>query len=173
MNIDNIDFEKYSNESIDFILSQASKQLDETLKAYRETTGRGFGGLGIYVVMLSYTSYKSFEIGLKVQSISYFILLTGAFLCISILWKSLTPAEINLPGALPQALMQDHFQLIEGESQIREYKEQTIIGYNDAILKNNDIISKRACNFKNSAICLFIAIFFSLLCNVIISAICL
>lgn len=111
MQTEKTDWSKYSNESIDFILSQSEKTMNETFLSYRENTNKSYAALAIFISLLSYciTSIiaKSNE-----KSIIYLLLISvGILFSIGIIFINLNPKRMAFIGSCKSLLCQDYYEI--------------------------------------------------------------
>jgi hypothetical protein len=153
-----IENEKYTDESIAFVLEQAEKLLKETFKTFRELTNKSYITFAFYISFLSYCfnkiiDEKPFSL---TYSVPFFIMILGLIFCIIILWKNLFPSNMSFPGSKPNVMIHPYFETFKDQSQLREYQNTKISDYNNGIKSNNeqaDIIISR---FKNSVLLLLL-----------------
>ena len=157
-----VNWSNYSDKAVDFILSQATKLLEESIKAYRETTNKCYAALTFYTGIIAYCLSKVLSTNIDVTTIPYFICLIGNSICIFILYETLKPTEINLPGSQPVSLLIEYFEKFSQEEQDREYKEQVIVGYNNALIENEEIVKTRSDKFIKSIKVLLTTFFLSI-----------
>jgi hypothetical protein len=135
---------KYSDESIDFILSQSEKTMNETIVAYRENTNKSYAALAFFGGILSYSISQIIKMDNQ-DSFSYFLLLSiEMFFCIGIIFVNLKPKKMGFIGSYKSLLCQDYYENeVSKNEQIKEYKIQTIDTYDEAIKDNLKQIVKQ------------------------------
>lgn len=161
MKKENINWEKYSNPSIDLIFTQATKLLEESVKSYRETTNKCYAAFAVYSSIIAFCLNKLISTKLDFANIPYAITLFGCSICVAILYETLKPAQISLVGSQPKNLLIEYFENFDLEDQEREYKEQIIVGYNNALIENEAIVKLRSKHFIDSLTILLITLFLS------------
>ena len=152
------DWSKYSNESIDFILAQSEKSMNETFVSYRENTNKSYAALAIYSSLLSYCIAKIVT-DENVKSYVYlFVLSLGMLSCIIIIFSNLNPKKMSFIGSCKSLLCQDYYENdVNKEEQFKEYKIQTIETYDEAIKDNyKEVVSQ--IEYFNISVCVFIAV---------------
>jgi hypothetical protein len=147
----NTDWSKYSNESIDFILSQSEKTMNETFVSYRENTNKSYSALAIFSGILSYCVSQMIEKSNE-NSLLYLILLSvGMAFCIGIIFMNLKPKKMAFIGSCQSLMCQEYYENdVKKDDQIKEYKIQTIETYDEAIKDNLVQIVKQVEAFKLS-----------------------
>jgi len=151
MQKENTNWSKYSDDSIDFILSQSEKLMQEIFVSYRENTNKSYGALAIYVATLSYSINKIIELKIVTQSLFYIGLTIGTSLSIILLFINLYPQKMNFIGSYKSLLCQDYYENnVNKNEQIREYKIQQIesLDYSVKINMSNTITQIKL--FKSS-----------------------
>lgn len=137
MQTENTDWTKYSVDSIDFILSQSEKTMNETFVSYRENTNKSYAALAIYSGILSYCASSAIEKFDSKVLIFFLILSIGMLLCIGIIFINLKPKKMAFIGSCKSLLCQDYYENnVNKEDQIKEYKIQTIETYDESIKDN-------------------------------------
>ncbi len=150
-NLPNTNWDKYSDESIDFALSEAKELLNESIIAFREMANKSYGALAVYSAFISYglTELSSSHF----SNIPYYALIFGSLICIYVFRKNVLPQRLNKAGTLPQNLINEYYEkeVPEGK-QLRYYKIGKIRSLNSDIIENNALNKKRTDNFGFSAI---------------------
>lgn len=146
MKAEDINWYKYDEKEIDFILNNSSKILEETVKSFREITNKCYVALGFYVSIISYCVNKVFT---NDTSFFYLIPILGCAICLYYLWSTLLPSKLTFPGVLPQNLINDEFEGI-GEHKMYSYKANMIVDYNNGAIQNINAVKKRIAMFKKS-----------------------
>jgi hypothetical protein len=171
MKADEIDVNKYTDESLEFILDQSEKLLKETFTSYRETINKSYIALGFYISIISFAINKVVNDNLSfIKLIPYLIIIAGIFNCIYIIWNNLFASEMKFIGSDPKCLINKFFeQFSEKKEQLRQYQLSKIADYNDGIEINKSQIDIRNDNFKWSVeallISMVISFIFFLLCR--------
>jgi hypothetical protein len=151
MNTPEINWSKYSDASIDFILSQSEKTMNETFLSYRENANKSYAALAIYSGILSYCVTKIID-GESQQSFMYFLLLSiGMGLSIFFIFGNLKPKRMTFVGSCKSLLCQEHFEdHVSKDEQSLEYKKLMIDTYDEGIQENIIQINRQIDCFKNS-----------------------
>ncbi len=159
MKIKKTDWSKYSDGSIDFILSQSEKTMNETFVSYRENTNKSYAALAIFSGILSYCIANIID-KTHENSFTYFLLLSiGMVFCIGIIFVNLKPKKMTFLGSCKSLLCQDYYENhVTQEEQLKEYKIQTIETYDEAIKDNLTQIISQVESFKIS-VYVFLATF--------------
>ncbi len=164
MQTENTDWSKYSDDAIDFVLSQSEKLMQEIFVSYRENTNKCYGALAIYAATLSYSVTKLIESSINNQSLYYIVLSIGTVFSIILLFINLYPQKMNFIGSYKSLLCQDYYEnSVEKKEQIREYKIQQIESLDSSVKKNISYTIIQIKLFKSSvALFVFtlIAVFF-------------
>ena len=137
MELRNTDWSKYSDSSIDFILSQSEKTMNETFVSYRENTNKSYAALAIFSGLLSYSVANIID-KTHENSFMYFLLMAiGMTICIGIIFVNLKPKKMTFLGSCKSLLCQDYYEKeVSKDEQLKEYKIQTIDTYDEAIKDN-------------------------------------
>lgn len=151
MQIEKTDWSKYSDESIDFILSQSEKTMNETIVSYRENTNKSYAALAIFSGLLSYCVANIVN---KDDGLLYFLLFgVGLLICIVIVFVNLTPKNMWFIGSSKSLLCQDYYENeVSKENQLNAYKIQTIETYDESIKDNMKQITRQVNAFKKSVL---------------------
>lgn len=145
-----VNWEKYSKESIDFILNQSEKTILETFVSYREVTNKSYSALAIYSSILSYCILQIIE-GQNTSTIYFSLLSLGLISSIAVIFVNLKPKLMTFVGSSKSLLCQKYFENeIELNKQIDEYKILTIETYDEGIKMNLEVITAQIMSFKNS-----------------------
>jgi sensor histidine kinase YesM len=151
------DWSKYSNEAIDFILSQSEKTMKETFVSYRENTNKSYAALAIFSGLLSYCITHIIDKGQEKIFVYFLFLSIGMVFCIGIIFLNLKPNKMTFIGSRKSLLCQEYYEKdITQDQQIKEYKIQTIETYDEAIEENQQQIVCQVKAFKIS-VYLFLA----------------
>lgn len=141
-----IDYQKYTSESLQLIYDEGQKQLDEITKSFREVNSKSYIVIGI---LFSFLGVLITEMITKHQIISLHGLL---FFCLAfptvLIFQNLLPVEYTFPGAIPSAMKQDYFE-ISKDFQYEKYLAQRIRDCEIAILHNSNLLTKRAKRLKS------------------------
>ena len=145
------DWSKYSDGSIDFILSQSEKTMNETFVSYRENTNKSYAALAVFSGLLSYCIANIVENNNQ-DSFTYFLLLAiGMTGSIVIIFVNLKPKKMAFLGSCKSLLCQDYYENeVSKDEQLKEYKIQTIETYDEAIKDNLQQIVSQVEAFKIS-----------------------
>jgi hypothetical protein len=131
------DWSKYSDEAIDFILSQSEKTMNESFASYRENTNKSYAALAIFSSLLSYCIANIVGKTNENSFVYYLLLSIGMAFCIGIIFANLKPKKMAFLGSCKSLLCQDYYENhVKKEEQLKEYKIQTIETYDDAIKVN-------------------------------------
>jgi len=164
MDYKSVSWDKYTDESLDFILDQSEKLLEETFKSFREVINKSYIALAIYVSIISYCYNEIIAYHTSIiKTIPYCVLICGTGYCIYLIWDNLFPTKMSFLGSQPRVLIDRYFEQFSDNDQIRVYKASKIADYDEGISTNKIQIDKRNDNFKWSAKTLFMSIFISLL----------
>ena len=157
--LEKTNWSNYSDESIDFIFSQAEKLLDETFTSFREITNRSYGALAIYISILSYCFNKIANINpfCWYSAFPYLIIIIGLVLCILIIWSNLLPKKMKFPGAEPNKLLDPILEKYK-DKQLRLSKIRLIKWNDNSIYVNHLQIDKMIKKFKLSIYCFGVSI---------------
>lgn len=137
MKIEKTDWSKYSDGSIDFILSQSEKTMNETFVSYRENTNKSYAALAIFSGLLSYCIANIVDKAHENSFAYYLLLAIGMVFCTGIIFVNLKPKKMAFLGSCKSLLCQDYYENhVTQEEQLKEYKIQTIVTYDDAIKDN-------------------------------------
>lgn len=157
---ENINWEKYSDLSIEIILNKTEKLLDDSVSAYRETTNKCYAALAIYLGIIAYCLDKILSNQANINSVTYLICLVGSSISVIFLFDTLIPAKIGFSGCSPENLLIEEFEGFDDKLQERYYKENFIEKYDELIENNFAIVRKRLSKFCNSIICLVVTFLF-------------
>ena len=155
MKAEDINWDKYDEKELDFILNNSTKILEETVKSFRETTNKSYIALGFYVSIISYCVNKIFTDN---TYLFYLIPISGISICLYCLWSTLLPSKLMFQGVLPQNLINEDFEEI-GEHKMYSYKVNIIVDYNNGAIENINTVKTRVSLFKKS-IKIFVATLF-------------
>lgn len=165
-NLTKVNWDKYGTDSIDFLLDQSDKLIDETFKSFREITTRSYIALGIYISIISYflsTIINQHPIQINTL-IPNLLIVVGIVICMIQIWPNLIPTKMSFPGSEPNKLIQPYFEQFENPlEQLKKYKIAKIEDYDNGIISNKEQIDKRNVNFKKSIKCLLITFLLSFL----------
>lgn len=159
MKVKDIDWDKYDEKEIDFILNNSSKILEETFKSFRETTNKCYVALGFYVSIISYCVNKIFS---DYMYLFYILPIFGCAICLYYLWSTLLPSKLTFPGVLPQNLINEDFEKM-GEDKMYSYKVNMIVDYNNGAIENINTVKTRISLLKKSIRIFIATLFFTFL----------
>jgi hypothetical protein len=157
---ENINWEKYSNLSIELILNKTEKLLDESVSSYRETTNKCYAALAVYLGIIAYCLDKILSNQTNINCVTYIICLVGSSVSLIFLFDTLIPAKIGFSGCSPDKLLIEDFEDFDDKLQERYYKETFIEKYDELIENNFIIVKKRSSKFCNSIISLVVTFLF-------------
>lgn len=150
----NTDWTKYSDEAIDFMLLEGNDSLDFSLNSFREMTNKSYGLITIYLALISY-GFNQITV-CPVTSIPYYFLSFCIFVALILLYKNITPNQIDY-GVKPEVYVNEYYEKeISKDYQITQYKIGKIKALSISIDKNYGLNKERSDNFSSS---LNIAIF--------------
>jgi hypothetical protein len=140
-----LDYEKYTNESLWFMYSEACRYFEETTRSFREIVNKSYILIGItYSIMAVLISeiIKTSEI-INLYSLLFLFLLFPTI----IITFNLLPTNFITSGAQPKLMQHDYFE----SSKKNQYKKLLIQRIEDcqiAIETNGAILNKRAKRLK-------------------------
>jgi len=151
-------WDKISDESLTFILSESDTYLQETITSFREVVNRCYYTIGVYFALFAYSATELIKLSESnsFKYIPYSVILLGALTGIILILYTLLPKKMMLIGTQAKYLLQNEFLKLSGNKQIREYKIQTIINSNDGCEKNNSYTKE---NIKFFKISIYVVIF--------------
>jgi hypothetical protein len=161
MEVDDVKWNLYHADSIDFVLSESEKFLKESIQSFRELTNWCFYALGIYIAILSFCINKIISSTACFVKTPYFIIILVSISCILILFPTLMPGKMVILGANPKLLLVEHFEKIQVDQQMIEYKKQTIIANANGASANLATIKSRIKRLKISILVFVIATSFA------------
>lgn len=142
----NVDWSKYSKESLKFVMDELNDNLKETIVMYRNLTEKCYFAFVFFVSVIGYCVTK---LSFSCQFIPEAILLFGMCLCIWFIFGRLIPTEIQTTGANAEHLLtEDHENT---SNQIEYYYKCNIMGIQEAIDNNDEINEDRAIDFETTA----------------------
>jgi len=166
--MNNVNWENYNDSSLEFVYSESSKMLDETFKAFRESSNKAFIALAIYSGILSYCFNQIIKDEITLAIVPYIIMIVGMIISILLLLPNLFPRKMVVPGTLPSRLITGYFeQAIVKEKQRREMIISRLINHDEAIKQNINQAVVRARRIKQSGIIFLIFLLLSLASSII------
>jgi hypothetical protein len=144
-----IDWSKYSNDSIDFIFSQSEITLNQTIVSYRENINKSYAALAVYIGILSYCIKGVVDKSINMPFI--YLLIAGTSLSFWVIFYNLRPKKMAFSGSCKSFLCQEYYENeVAIGNQITAYKIQTIDTYDVLIKENISQISIQVDSFKMS-----------------------
>lgn len=157
IDLEKTDWSKYTDESLDLILTRGGEYLKETIVTMREVSTKSYGALAIYVTILSFCITKVVETSAAtskpIQFYIYAVMSIGLFISIVTLMINLFPRPMTFSGSEPKALINSYYE--SSQTQLRLHKQRIIIGTQQGIDENNAILDKMLRSFKISLYCFF------------------
>lgn len=158
----NTDWEKYSDESLDFMISESEKLLSETFTSYREMTNKSYALFGYYMAVLAYCCKVIFEQASTPLLTPFLITIIGIVFSVWILWNNLTPRNLSYLGSKPIKMTHKDFETEDQKEQLRLYKISKIGANNEAITDNDNENDRRSVKFKVSIRVFLVSIIISI-----------
>jgi len=159
-----IDVDKQTKETLEFVFSETNKMATNVLKSVSENINKS------YILFAFLSSLFSFcFVKIVGNEFIYGILLFGSLICIILIRKNLFPPIINFTGSKPEKLITSYFEDFEGENLEKEYLASQIQSYSKSIKVNEETIKKMVSRFKNTLMALAITFFLFGLIYVFIS----
>ncbi len=150
-----IDYTKYTKESLYFIYNEGQKQFDEITRSFREINSKSYIVFGILFSLLGVliSEIISKEELISLHSLLFFFLIFPTILIV----RNLLPTDFIITGAKP-SLMQDEYFEDTIELQYEKYLAQRIEDCDEAIAHNGKILTNRAKRFKSAVILIIAAL---------------
>lgn len=147
-----IDYNKYTEESLEFIYSEGQKHFDELTKAFREITTKSYI---VISVLLSFMGYLAHEIInsqelMNTNGILFICLMYPALL----IFTNTLPNALVIGGAQPKLMQHSYFEY-SLDDQYKKYLVQRISDCQQAIIDNGKLVNKRAKRLRYALILIF------------------
>lgn len=144
-----LDYTKYTRESLEFIYVEGQKHFDEITKSFREVNSKSYIIIGILFSLLGVllTELITLQHFLNLHGLLFFFLVFPTILIL----QNLLPVNFIIAGAKPSLMQHIYFEE-STEFQYEKYLAQRIEDCDHAILHNGKIIIKRAKRFKSAVI---------------------
>lgn len=154
---DDLDWDKYSDESVNYIFSESEKYLNETIAAFRKCIDRSYAVIAFYLAMVSFSFTALSNAGFQGKTFPVLLELLASGVCIFLIHRNLLGSHISWTGAKPTYVLHSYFEDPPKETQLRRYKIHRIKAFHTAINRNeqeNELRHKRL----NTSIVVFLLI---------------
>ena len=144
-----LDYTKYTKESLEFIYSEGQKHFDEITKSFREVNSKSYIIIGILFSLLGVllSEIITMQQYFNLHGLLFFFLVFPTVLIL----QNLLPVDFIITGAKPSLMQHQYFEE-STELQYEKYLAQRIEDCDHAILHNGKILTKRARRFKSAVI---------------------
>lgn len=142
-----IDLNKYTEKSLEFIYSEAEKLFSETTASFRVITNYSYIATGVYFSVMSFCFSELLKLNEGGSSPILISLMIMMIVPTVVLSPNLFPAKISLPGAKPKNLIHEWYEQ-STELQQKLYLQQRITDINNAIDSNGELLTKRSAKLR-------------------------
>jgi hypothetical protein len=144
----NVDWNKYSNDAIDFMLLEGNEYINFSITSFREMTNKSYALITIYLALIAFSFNKITYC--YIDSIPYYFLSFCISVSLILLYKNITPNKVSF-GVKPEIYIHEFYEKeIPINYQITQYKIGKIKSLSKSIQKNTDLNKIRSDNFSSS-----------------------